>query len=111
MFNFLKMFKKIVSNDIPQVSEEIPPIELLKESLKNFDQYKSEKEIRDEIKRRENLKLTYISWLRHIDDILEKVDVKILNKNESVKNGELVSNHISISIENIEHQLYFFGKC
>lgn len=108
MFNFLKIFKKNASQVISQVTEEIPPIELLKESLKNFDQYKSEKEIRDEIKRRENLKLTYVSWLGYIDDILEKVDTKILDKNKSVKNGEYVSNRISISIENRDFQLYFW---
>lgn len=98
MLKFLKIFKK----NVPQVSKEVPkevPIELLKASLKNYDQYKSEKEIRDEIKRRQDLKLIYVSWLGYIDDILDLIDARILDRNNAVKNGDFASNHI------------FFGNC
>lgn len=109
MFNFLKMFsKKNVQETNIQVSEEVQPIELLKASLKNYEQFKTEKEIRDEAKRRYDKKLLYYFWLGHIETILEKIDEKIIEKTEAVKNGEFVTNHLYVEFKFSVHDLYFY---
>lgn len=104
MLKFLKIFKK----NVPQVSKEVP-IELLKASLKNFEQYKYEKEIRDEIKCRQDLTELHATWLGNINYVLENVDLKILEKNQAVKNGLVCNNKISLHLAfDTIKELYFY---